>query len=57
MTTSAAATMEEAIKAVLHKSKLTAGDRDVLEKAVQIARTLQKSPKRPAEKAPSANSL
>jgi hypothetical protein len=52
MTTTPAATMEEAIKAVLHEAKLTPEDRDVLEKAVRIARTLQKAPKGSAEKAP-----
>ena len=56
MTTTPAATMEEAIKAVLHEPKLTPEDRDVLEKAVRIARTLQKAPKGSAEKAPSAAS-
>ena len=57
MITSTAATMEEAIKVVLYETKLTAADRDVLEKAVRIARTLQKAQKVPAEIAPPANPL
>jgi hypothetical protein len=36
--------MEEAIKAVLNEARLTPEDREILEKAVRIARTLQKMP-------------
>jgi hypothetical protein len=45
MTMTAAVTMEQAIKVVLLEAKLTPEDRDVLEKAVRIARTLQKTPR------------
>ena len=45
MTMTAVGTMEQAIKVVLQEAKLTPEDRGVLEKAVRIARTLQKPPK------------
>jgi GTP cyclohydrolase I len=50
MTKTVAETMEEAIKAVLLEAKLSPEDRDVLEKAVRIARTLQKTIKGQAER-------
>jgi hypothetical protein len=42
MTIYNAAAMEEAIKAVLHEAKISPENREILEKAVQIARSLQK---------------
>lgn len=42
MTINNAAAMEEAIKAVLHEAKISPENREILEKAVQIAMSLQK---------------
>jgi hypothetical protein len=42
MTINNAATMEQAIKAVLLEAKISPENREILEKAVQIAMSLQK---------------
>jgi len=43
--TSAAETLEEAVKLVLRETHLTPEERDTLEKAVRIARALKKAPR------------